>query len=537
MAEKRVKLFSNAFMAGAFALVNFALVLLLMWTVGAEYAPEWKKYQREYYRLLAERVDDPALKQKALTTPLEIQQVWNQKLDIIDRCMTCHMGVANPKMSDVPQPYKVHPNFAQHKFTEIGCTSCHEGQGVATTRHEAHVMEVENLEGRFGPFDEQHIGWSRPMLPLAYVQASCNKCHDVMEAPIPGADRLNAGWQLVQEKGCKTCHYIVDSGAKQAPELSTVGTKFYNESGHAKAFHSVRFGYLKESLRCPQANLSHEEAEKCQASLTPAAAATPGAALSGAELVTKYQCKNCHSFATPDKMVGPSLSDIGQRQDVAYIRESILDPDKVVVPDFPKGVMKATLSGLGFYKDAQQNPALVESLVQYLAGLRGQATGTGAGAKTDTQAAPAVVMPNFNLNDEELQNVVIFLLSLQEPTVPWPQKSFAEKAAGSSQAPAGGGLMLAGKSGEELVKLTGCTTCHKLDGPERMVGPSLWDIGVRQDRAYIRESILDPDKVVVPDYPAGVMKATLLGTGFYQNVSVETLEKLVDYLASLKGGS
>ena len=92
---------------------------------------------------------------------------------------------------------------------------------------------MENLEGRFGPFDEQHIGWSRPMLPLEYVQASCNKCHNVMEAPIPGADHLNAGWQLVQEKGCKTCHYIVDSGAKQAPELSTVGTKFYNESGHA----------------------------------------------------------------------------------------------------------------------------------------------------------------------------------------------------------------------------------------------------------------------------------------------------------------
>jgi mono/diheme cytochrome c family protein len=146
-------------------------------------------------------------------------------------------------------------------------------------------------------------------------------------------------------------------------------------------------------------------------------------------------------------------------------------------------------------------------------------------------------MPNFNLNDEELQNVVIFLLGLQEQSVPWPQKSFAEKVAGNGQTPARGGPVLAGKSGEELVKLTGCNTCHKLDGPERTVGPSLWDIGARQDRAYIRESILDPDKVIVPGYPEGVMKATLLGTGFYQNVSVETLEKIVEYLAGLKGGS
>jgi cytochrome c2 len=531
MAEQRVKLFSNAFMTGAFALVNFVLVLLLIWTVGAEYAPEWKKYQREFYRLLAEKVDDAALKQQILSTPLEIKQVWNPRLEIIDRCTTCHMGVANPKMQDVPQPYKVHPDFTQHKFHEIGCTACHEGQGTATTKHAAHVMD--NLEGRYGPFDEQHIGWSRPMLPLEYVQASCNKCHNVMEAPIPGADHLNAGWQLVQEKGCKTCHYIVDSGAKQAPELSNVGTKFYNESGHSAAFHPVRFGYLKESLQCPQANLSHADAEKCRATLDATPAPAAAATLSGTELFAKYQCTTCHSIDTPNNILGPSLYDIGKRQDEAYIRESILEPDKITTPGFPKGVMKATLSGVGFYKDIQQTPGIVESLVQYLASMKGTG-GQGAGVQQESQAAPAVVMPNFNLNDEELQNVVIFLLSLQEHGVPWPKKSFAETAASSGQA-ASAGLMFAGKNGEELVKLAGCNACHKFDGPDRMVGPSLWDIGERKDKGYIRESILEPDKDVVSGYPPGVMKATLLGTGFYQNISLESLEKMVEYLASLKG--
>jgi cytochrome c oxidase subunit 2 len=88
-----------------------------------------------------------------------------------------------------------------------------------------------------------------------------------------------------------------------------------------------------------------------------------------------------------------------------------------------------------------------------------------------------------------------------------------------------------------VVKVAGCITCHKFDGPERLVGPSLWDIGTRQDKDYIRESILDPDKVVVSGFPQGVMKATLTSTGFYQHISVETLEKLVDYLATLKGKS
>lgn len=535
MAENRVRLFSNTFMAGAFALSNFVLVLLLMWTVGVEYAPEWKQYQREYYRLLAERLDKP----EVADTPLEIRQVWDPQLGITDRCMTCHMGVNNPNMKDVPQPYAVHPDFERHTFQRIGCTVCHEGQGTATTKHAAHVME--DLNGRYGFYDEQHTGWGRPLLPLEYVQASCNKCHDVMEAPIPGADHLNAGWQLVQEKGCKTCHYIVDSGAKQAPELSTVGSKYYNygpgnETGFSDAFHDVRFGYLKESLRCPQANIDPKAAEACQATfstVSPTAAAEQ--ALSGSELTRKYQCTNCHSFDTPNKILGPALYDIGKRQAEAYIRESILDPDKVVVAGFPPGVMKATLAGTGFYDDAKRNPGIVDTLVSYLAGLKGSAAADAGEHGQGGAAATAVaVMPNFNFNDKELRDVVTFLLSLQETTVAWPRKSFAKA---EEKASAGAGLAFVGKSGEELVKLSGCLACHKVDGPDRLVGPSLWDIGTRKDKAYILESILQPDKEVVAGFPPALMKTTLQGSGFYQNISIESLEKIVDYLAGLKGQS
>ena len=86
--------------------------------------------------------------------------------------------------------------------------------------------------------------------------------------------------------------------------------------------------------------------------------------------------------------------------------------------------MKATLAGSGFYNDIGKNPAILDNLVNYLAGLKG-----GNGGKRGIQAAPAVVvMPNFNLNDEELESVVTFLLGLQEQNVPWPKKSFAQKA-------------------------------------------------------------------------------------------------------------
>jgi hypothetical protein len=41
--------------------------------------------------------------------------------------------------------------------------------------------------------------------------------------------------------------------------------------------------------------------------------------------------------------------------------------------------------------------------------------------------------------------------------------------------------------------------------------------------------------VIVPGYPADVMKATLTSTGFYQKISLEGLDRIVDYLVGLKG--
>ena len=94
----------------------------------------------------------------------------------------------------------------------------------------------------------------------------------------------------------------------------------------------------------------------------------------------------------------------------------------------------------------------------------------------------------------------------------------------------------AGASGQELVQQWGCVACHKLDGPEKLLGPSLWDIGVRKDANYIREAIAEPDTVVVEGFPPGLMKGTLDGSGFYQKLSLQDLNTLVNYLASLKGG-
>jgi cytochrome c551/c552 len=160
-------------------------------------------------------------------------------------------------------------------------------------------------------------------------------------------------------------------------------------------------------------------------------------------LVKKYPCVNCHSFDTPNVLLGPSLYDIGKRKDEAYIRTKLLDPDKVVVEGFPKGLMKATLAGSGFFNDIGKNPAILDNLAHYLVSLKG-----GDGGKEGAAAAPAtVLMPNFNLSDAELQNVVTFLLGLQEHSVPWPKKSFVPATAAGQAAPGGDGSAWVGNYG------------------------------------------------------------------------------------------
>jgi cytochrome c2 len=157
---------------------------------------------------------------------------------------------------------------------------------------------------------------------------------------------------------------------------------------------------------------------------------------------------------------------------------------------------------------------------------------------------PSMPPVGRQLNDLELVAVVSFLQSQGgEVTVngqsrfpKWRGEGGGAAPAAAAPAPATAAAAPSGASGQELVQQWGCVACHKFDGPDKLVGPSLWDIGARKDANYIRESILQPDAVVVEGFPAGLMKGTLDGSGFYQKVSLQDLNSIVDYLTSLKGG-
>ena len=125
----------------------------------------------------------------------------------------------------LPQPHASHPrldlyvgSLSPHPLAVFGCTSCHEGQGSATSfAFASHTpdtpAEAEDWIRDHGWFNNHH--WIFPMYPQRFAEAACLKCHHEVtelgvterfaEAPAP---KLVEGHQLAQQYGCYACHEI-----------------------------------------------------------------------------------------------------------------------------------------------------------------------------------------------------------------------------------------------------------------------------------------------------------------------------------------
>ncbi|AFX99989.1 cytochrome c oxidase subunit II [Bdellovibrio bacteriovorus] len=95
------------------------------------------------------------------------------------------------------------------------------------------------------------------------------------------------------------------------------------------------------------------------------------------------------------------------------------------------------------------------------------------------------------------------------------------------------------EKGKKLFAVKACASCHAVDHPGAMVGPSLFqkfgheevmDDGTKImfDENYIRESILEPNKHIVKGFPKGVMPT------FQGQLNENELSALVEYVKNLK---
>lgn len=182
----------------------------------------------------------------------------------------------------------------------------------------------------------------------------------------------------------------------------------------------------------------------------------------------------------------------GEARDAeAYIRESMVDPGKYVVAGWGK-----------------------------------------KGSNDSESPMPHVDKPPIQLSPMEIDAVIAWLQSKDgnEVTVALPSpEAAAEVAAGASDAGAAGKAPAPAATAEEALAKYACVSCHAMDSKDTLVGPGLVDVGARLDRNELRQSILDPNAVVVEGFPPA------MPPDFASKMTVKELEMIIDYLAEKKG--
>jgi cytochrome c2 len=302
--------------------LSAALVALVGLAVVKEQRAEWRRWQAAFRSLAA----SGAASTEGGVEPDGIQQIWLPDLDRVDRCTTCHLGIAGPDSGTAKQPFRAHPGrwLETHRSERFGCTVCHGGQGEATTyRGAAH-----------GPIAH----WDEPMASPELMEARCGSCH--RERRPRGTDWLARGRQRIVDLGCAGCHEIPDHDATEvrAPRLDGLHRK-------------VHVAWLREWLRAPRSylprsrmgdfRLSPDDVEALTAFLLasqdervpppppPAVDWSQADSAHGGDVFRQARCVTCHEVDGRGGTLGPALTHVGSKSSREWLFEWISDPARL----------------------------------------------------------------------------------------------------------------------------------------------------------------------------------------------------------------
>ena len=284
--------------------------------------------------------------------------------------------------------------------------------------------------------------------------------------------------------------------------------------------------------------------------------------VAGQKAIGKGQCPLCHTFAAGDNIGRcPNLFGIDERGATRVKEDKYMnEPVKVGEVEPASGIVKGApdqipdeyrREGAGGHDSMTSEDYIRESMMCPTCYVV-----KGFGGPGDKKSPmPVISKPPVSLSPIEVNAVIAWLQSRETPgdysriTVPLPSDQPIEEAS-AEEAPI---FVTGAEPIDQMINTLGCPLCHTIPGIEGAVGelgPKLHEkINAPQrikdprykgkatnTKEYVRESILDPSAFLVFNETAGELYPDgLMPPGFKNQISVEALDKIVDFISQTEG--